>query len=66
MVVHVLLVGCQRIVVVFLLKGHWALRHSAHGATEEEQSDHVPSLVPSCVHAQHMVVGHDVDTRRKL
>ena len=52
--------------VVLLLEGHRVDGHCVDGAEEEEQTDHLPTCVPPRHHAQHLVVGDDLHSRRTL
>lgn len=52
-----------RHVLVLLLQVGGVDGHGVDGGSQEEQSDHLPTRLPSRVHAQHLVVGHDVHSR---
>ena len=54
------LTGSCCIVVVLFLQGYRASRYSVDGCAEKELPDIISPCVPSCVHAQYMVVGHHV------
>ena len=59
-------IGSKSSVVVFLLKSNRASGHHADGVEKEEQANHISTLVPPCLDAEHLVVGYDVHSWRTV